>query len=168
MTHILSDKRITALFRLGIFLKGVHAVIEIIGAALLFLVPLDVITRFTVWITQDELLVEPNDFIANYIFSLGTHLSVGATVFGGLYLLSHGIVKAGLVIALLKNKLWAYPLSLVVLGLFIAYQLFRFTHTHSPALIVLTIFDFAVIWLIWREYQIVKKNREGALENFRA
>jgi uncharacterized membrane protein len=165
MTHLLTDKRITELFRWGIFLKGAHAIIEIIGGILLFLVPLDVITRFTVWITQDELLDDSNDFIANYVLGLGAHLSISTTVFGGLYLLSHGVVKAGLVIALLKNKLWAYPLSLVVLGLFIAYQLFRFTHTHSPALIALTIFDLAVIWLIWREYQIVKKSREGAFEN---
>jgi uncharacterized membrane protein len=60
------------------------------------------------------------------------------------------------VIALLKNKLWAYPWSLVVLGSFILYQIYRFTFTHSLALIVLTVFDLAVIWLIWREYQIVR------------
>lgn len=159
MDQTLEEKRISLLFKWGVFLKGIHAVIELVGAVLLFLVPLDVITKFTVWLTQEELLDDPNDFIANYIYHLGTDLSLSATVFGALYLSSHGIIKIGLVIALLKNKLWAYPLSIAVLGLFIVYQSYRFTYTHSIGLIILTIFDLVVIWLIWREYQIVKKHR---------
>jgi uncharacterized membrane protein len=40
-----------------------------------------------------------------------------------------------------------------VFGAFIAYQLYRFTFTHSIGLIALSLFDFAVIWLIWLEYR---------------
>jgi len=45
-------------------------------------------------------------------------------------------------IGLLRNKVWAYPISLAVLGLFIVYQLYRFSHTHGYGLIVLTAFKF--------------------------
>jgi uncharacterized membrane protein len=40
-----------------------------------------------------------------------------------------------------------------VFGGFIAYQLYRYTHTHSLALIALTVFDAIVIWLVWLEWR---------------
>jgi uncharacterized membrane protein len=153
-----TEQTIRKLFRFGVFMKGVDSVFEIVGGLLLLLVPLDFITKFTVFITQEELVSDPNDFIANYILHLGSGLSLSATVFGGIYLMSHGVIKIGLVISLLKNKLWAYPLSLAVLGLFVIYQMFRYFNTHAIGLIFLTIFDLVVIWLIAREYQIVKKH----------
>lgn len=152
------EKRIRQFFRLSIGLKGIHATLENIGGLLLLIVPPSVITQIIVLSTQEELIQDPHDFIANYLLNFGSTLSLSTTIFGGLYLLSHGIVKIILVIALLKNKLWAYPWSLVVLGLFILYQLYRFTFTHSLGLIALTIFDLVVVWLIWKEYRIVKKH----------
>ena len=156
------EERIRHLFRLGIFLKGIHAAIEIVGGLLLLVIPLRALAHLAIWLTKAELLDEPHDLVASYVMHLGTQLSSDSKTFGGAYLLSHGLVKIVLVVALLKNKLWAYPWSLIVLGLFIVYQMYRFTFTHSVALIVLTIFDLVVIWLIWREYQIVKKHRQTA------
>jgi len=156
------EKRIRHLFRLGIFLKGIHAVTEIVGGLLLLVIPLRTFAHLAIWLTQAELLDEPHDLVASYVMHLGTQLSSDSKTFGGAYLLSHGLVKVVLVVALLKNKLWAYPWSLIVLGLFIVYQMYRFTFTHSVALILLTIFDVVVIWLIWREYQIVKQHRQTA------
>jgi uncharacterized membrane protein len=63
-----------------------------------------------------------------------------------------------LVAGLLRNKLWAYPASLVVLGLFIAYQFYRFSYTHGAGLIVLTVFDIIVMGLIWHEYRLVSRH----------
>ena len=80
---------------------------------------------------------------------------MGGKSFATFYLLSHGIVKLFLVAGLLRNKAWAYPASLAVLGLFIAYQLYRLTFAFSIALVLLTVFDFVVIWLIWHEYRLV-------------
>jgi uncharacterized membrane protein len=57
---------------------------------------------------------------------------------------------------LLRGKLWAYPLSIWVLLAFIAYQLYRYTFTHSIGLILLSIFDLVVLWLIWHEYRTVR------------
>ena len=63
-----------------------------------------------------------------------------------------------LVIGLLKNKLWAYPASLIALGLFVLYQLYRFSYTHGAGLIVLTVFDLLVMSLIWHEYRLVRRH----------
>jgi uncharacterized membrane protein len=46
-----------------------------------------------------------------------------------------------------------------VLGLFIAYQIYRFSYTRSAGLVVLTVFDLLVIFLIWHEYQLIRRNR---------
>jgi uncharacterized membrane protein len=54
------------------------------------------------------------------------------------------------------GKLWAYPLSLGFLGAFIIYQGYRYTHTHAVSLILLTVFDLIVAYLIWHEYQLRK------------
>lgn len=157
-THLnIQEKRISQFFKLGVSLKGAHAVIEIISGLILLLVPLSVFTQLAVWLTKTELLEDSNDFIANYLLNFSNQLSLNTIIFGGVYLLSHGLIKIVLVVGLLKNKLWAYPWSLAVLGLFILYQVYRFAFTHSIALVLLTIFDLVVMWLIWREYQIVKK-----------
>ena len=78
-----------------------------------------------------------------------------------MYLLSHGAVKVVLVIALLMNKLWAYPLMITVLAIFIVYQVYRFSHSHSVSMILLTVFDVVVISLTWIEYQQQRSRRSA-------
>ena len=72
-------------------------------------------------------------------------------ILGSIYLLIHGAVKVGLVIALLLNKLWAYPCLIIVLLIFIGYQLYRIALQPSAGLIVLTIFDAVIVALTWPE-----------------
>jgi uncharacterized membrane protein len=69
------------------------------------------------------------------------------------YLLVHGAVKVVLVIALLLNKLWAYPCLIIVLLIFIGYQLYRIALEPSVGLIALTTFDAVIVALTWREYR---------------
>lgn len=78
-----------------------------------------------------------------------------------MYLLSHGAVKVVLVIALLMNKLWAYPLMITVLAIFIVYQVYRFSYSHSVSMILLTVFDLVVISLTWIEYQQQRSRRSA-------
>jgi uncharacterized membrane protein len=61
------------------------------------------------------------------------------------------------------NKLWAYPLTIAVFGAFAVYQVFRFTHTHSWALVILTIFDVLIILLTWNEYRHQKEKRQSGV-----
>ena len=74
-------------------------------------------------------------------------------IFGAVYLLVHGAVKVVLVIALLLNKLWAYPCLIIVLLIFIGYQLYRIALEPSVGLIALTTFDAVIVALTWREYR---------------
>ncbi len=88
-------------------------------------------------LTQEELVEDPNDIFANYLRTSAHSFSISDQHFYAFYLLSHGVIKLFLVIGLLRNRLWAYPASLIVLGLFIAYQLYRFSDTQSVGLIAL-------------------------------
>lgn len=156
------ERRIHELFRISVFLKGGHALLELVGGALLLIVPpaFTYVPRIIAKLTQEELIEDPNDLVANFFVETAHQLSISSELFAAVYLLSHGIIKLFLVGALLKEKTWAYPWSLAILGIFILYQLYRFTNTHSPWLIALSIFDIMVIYLIWKEYRIVRNNRK--------
>ena len=154
----MNERRIHRIFEISVLLKGAHAVIECIGGIALATISTSTITSFVNVLTQEELVEDPNDLIASKLLALAQNFSVETEHFYAMYLLSHGIVKLLLVVGLLKNKLWSYPASLVVLGLFIVYQVYRFSYTHGVGLIVLTIFDMLVMWLIWHEYKLVRRH----------
>jgi uncharacterized membrane protein len=104
-------------------------------------------------LTQGELSEDPNDVIARYLLHTADGLTGSAVLFGAVYLLAHGAVKVGLVIALLLNKLWAYPCMITVLLIFIGYQLYRIVLQPSVGLVALTVFDAVIVVLTWREYR---------------
>jgi uncharacterized membrane protein len=76
--------------------------------------------------------------------------------------LSHGVVKLWLIIGLLRQKLWYYPLAAAVFGLFIVYQLYRYSFTNSLWLLVLSAVDVAVIALTWHEYRYLRSGLSSA------
>jgi uncharacterized membrane protein len=70
-------------------------------------------------------------------------------------------VKVTLVIALLCNKLWAYPWMITVLLAFIAYQVYLIILGPSPGLVALTVFDVLIVVLTWREYRKQRGTRSA-------
>lgn len=158
----LSEKNIHFAFEVSVILKGLHALLETIGGIALLFVSQASIVHLIYSITQEELLEDPRDFIASTILRSTEHLTTGGQHFATFYLLSHGILKGFLVVNLLKEKLWAFPLAIIIFGLFILYQLFRYSLTHSVWLLLLTVLDLAVIWLTWREYQFRKAQAEAS------
>ena len=143
------------LFRVGVILKGLDGVLEIAGGIALWLVSPGLILRWVGLLTQDEVARNRHDVIAHHLRLALGHLVTGKH-FLALYLLAHGVVKIFVVVALLKNRFWAYPVAIAVFSGFIAYQLYRFTLGGSAGLIVLSAFDLVVIWLIWMEYRARK------------
>lgn len=153
----MNERRIHQIFRLSILLKGAHALIECAGGLALALVSTRTIVDLVNWFTQEELVEDPQDFVVAHLLSWAQSFSVQTEHFYAFYLLSHGVVKLFLVAGLLHNRLWAYPASLVVMGLFIVYQLYRYSRSGGAGLIVLTVFDLFVIALIWHEYRLVRR-----------
>lgn len=145
------------LFRVGVILKGFDGLLEIAGGIALWLVSPGLIIRWVGLVTQDEVARNRHDVIAHHLRLALGHLVTGKH-FLALYLLAHGIVKILVVVALLKNRLWAYPVAIAVFSGFIAYQIYRFTIGGSAGLIVLCAFDLIVIGLIWMEYRARRPN----------
>jgi uncharacterized membrane protein len=155
----MNEHRIHQIFRVSLLLKGAHALIECVGGVTLALVGTRTIANLANALTQEELVEDPKDFVATHLLAMAQNLSVESKHFYAFYLLSHGFVKLLLVIGLLRGKLWSYPVSLIVLGLFILYQLYRFSYTHGIGLILLTLFDILVMVLIWHEYGLVRRHQ---------
>jgi uncharacterized membrane protein len=140
-------------FEIGMILKGLDGILELIGGLFVLLVSPEAINSLVNWLTQHELSQDPHDFIATHLLHSAQGLTRSAVVFGAAYLVSHGIVKIVLVAAVLKSKLWAYPWMIAFLGIFIAYQVYRMTFAPSVGLVALTVFDAFIVWLTFREYQ---------------
>src|SRR5262249_46263698 len=140
-------------FEVAITLKGLDGVLEVVGGLVLLVVTPATINRIVTALTQHELSQDPHDFIATRLLNTAHGLTRGVVLFGALYLLSHGVVKIVLVVALLRNQLWAYPWMIVFLLVFIGYQIYRIILVPSAWLAALTAFDVFVVWLTYREYQ---------------
>ncbi len=144
------EANIYRVFEVGVVLKGANALLEIaLGFALFFFNIGDIVQT----LVQNELVEDPNDFLAAHLLPLAEKITPQAEFYSALYLLSHGLIKIVLVVGLLRRKVWAYPASLAVLMLFVVYQSLTFLRTHSIPLLLLTIFDLALIWLIYHEYR---------------
>ena len=154
----MNEHRVHQVFLASVLLKGAHALIEIVSGVVLALVSTGAIANLAEMVTREELIDDPNDFIATHILAWAHGFSMETKNFYAFYLLSHGIVKLGLVIGLIKRKLWAYPASLVIFSLFIVYQLYRYSYTHGFGLILITILDIVVIVLIWHEYRLMRRH----------
>lgn len=142
----------------SVLLKGLDGLLEIVGGIALWAVTPRRTAHVVRWLTQDEIAEDPRDFVANHLRQATSHFSLAGEHFMAIYLLGHGVVKIFVVIALLKNKLWAYPVAIFVFGGFVVYQIYRFTLTDSMGLIALTILDLIVIWFIWLEYRAVRSH----------
>ena len=148
-------------FKISVTLKGIDGALEIVGGAILLFVRPTTLNHLARSLTQHELAQDPRDFIARHILHSAGQLNHGSTLFAALYLLSHGIAKVVLVVALLRDKRWAYPALIALLGAFIAYQLYRLSYRVTVGLTLLTIFDAFIVWLTWREYQSKRATSTG-------
>jgi len=158
MENVRQEKEIRTFFLLSVWSKGLISLAEVIGGILAFFVPVSVVTDYVIVLANAELVENPGNFIATHLLQLAQQYSIAGGTFIAIYLLSRGLIKLGLVAALLKNQLWAYPSSLIVLGLFVIYQIYQIVVAYSLLLVLLTIFDLIVMYFIWREYDIVRRH----------
>ncbi len=145
-------------FRITIFLKGIYSFFEFIAGIALLLVSSSEISNFVKDLFRHELLQDPHDIIANFLINLTGNFSSSLKLFFALYLIIHGTIKVGLIIALWFKKLKVYPIAMIVFGLFIIYQIYRYILHPSLVLLFLTDLDMAVIILTWMEWKHLEKH----------
>lgn len=161
------DKEIHEIFDIVLILKGLHAVVEIVGGFILYVTSKVTIINIVNLFVAGEIKEDPNDILSNYFIYLAQHFTTSSKTFAVLYLIIHGILNSVILYGLWKEKMWSYYASLTVLGVSVMYQLYRFSFTHSLWLLALTSMDIIVIFLIWHEYGVVKskRNKKLVLEN---
>jgi uncharacterized membrane protein len=140
-------------YEIGIVIKGIDGVLELIGGVLVLVLSPGTILNITNFFTQDALQENPHNILANHIEKAGHHLASGQTTFAALFLLTHGLVKVVLVTCLLLNKMWAYPWALAVLGIFLVYQAYLLVTRPTFGMAFLTVLDIIIIGLVYREWR---------------
>ena len=149
-------------FEVSILLKAADGLLEVMGGIILLFISPRTKINFVTSLTANELSTDPHDFIANHILDSAHALTAGSLLFGAIYLLAHGFAKIILVIEILRSHLWAYIGLIIFTAIFIVYQVYRISYTHSLSLILLTIFDIFIIYITWREYKKQKPELQKA------
>ncbi|MBY0328596.1 DUF2127 domain-containing protein [Patescibacteria group bacterium] len=85
--------------------------------------------------------------------SLVQTMSDKVQTIGAFYFFSHGAVKLLLVWGLWKNRLWAYPVSIIFLSGFSIYQLYEISVHFSLIVTAFLLFNTIVIILVINEYR---------------
>ncbi|MFA3761856.1 DUF2127 domain-containing protein [Yersinia sp. 2544 StPb PI] len=158
--NILGERNIHAVFELSLLLKAILAVMEIISGILTYFVTPQFLLNILHRITQVEFIEDRGDVVAHYLLHAAQNLSISSLHFAAFYLLIHGVVKLWVIIGLWRKKLGYYPAAIVIFSLFIIYQLYRYTFTHSVLLIVITALDVVVIVLTLLEYRRLRQQHK--------
>ncbi len=154
---LFAEKNIHRVFEVSLVFKGLFALLEILSGIAAYWVSQHALLDLAQRITQHELAEDPRDLLADYFLHLAQNMSMSTQHFTAFFLVSHGVVKLWLIIGLLREKLWYYPVAIVVFAWFIAYQLYRYSFTNSTWLLLLSAVDVAVIALTWHEYSYLRQ-----------
>lgn len=146
-----------ALFQVAVVVKGIDGVLELLGAVLLLVLGPGGIGDTVRFLTQHELAEDPHDLLARLLIRHTQQLGSATIHFAAAYLAVHGVLKVWLVGGLLRGRRWVFPVAMLFLGLFIAYQLFRLSHHPGAGLAFLTVLDVVILVLVWREYRALPK-----------
>ncbi len=154
-----TEKEIHQVFDITLILKGIHACIEIVGGFLLYVVSAESVIGVVNFFVRGEIREDPHDAVASFFLHTAQSLGGSSKSFAALYLLSHGIINGLVVVGLWREEIWAYPISLFVLGGFIVYQFYLLMFGYSLWLVLFTILDIVIILLVWHEYGVLKRRR---------
>lgn len=148
------SKPLDGVFYASLILKGIDGLIEaIVAFVILFFNPprmqhiIDLVGQGVIAQHHQQLFLGLDTYV-------DTHYTDQLRYFLVIYLLIHAAIKLVSVVGLLMNKRWAYPFALITLGILVLYQLHEIIFVKpSIFMILLTVFDVFILWLIWREYK---------------
>lgn len=159
-SHIHLDT-FSKLFRVAMFVKIFYGIVKITFALAFWKwATLADPAGFFYQLMAHEIIEDPNDILIRVVSPFIEHMSLDTTTFAIFYLLFWGIVDdVFLSINILRDRLWAFPLSLTLITLFVLYEIYRVLHTHSWVLTGVIVIDFTIFYLVAKEYQNVRKRQ---------
>ena len=139
-------------FRLGMWWRIFYGILRVILSFMLLRVVGIPFADIFLNLMQHEVIVDKADFLVRTISPILEHFSFTVTYFLVTYLIFWGVIDIVLSISMLRHRLWAFPISIYSIGLFVLYEIYRYTHTHSLVLLWVIFIDIVLIWLIRKEY----------------
>jgi uncharacterized membrane protein len=143
-----------AVYKIGVGIKGFDGLVEFaIGVALLFSPQL--VHTLLGGVAQElgEHHGQVFQFIAEYVARVDGELARSGLTFLIVFLITHGLVKLGLVYCLLREIVRAYPVALAILGAFLVYQVYVFIIHPTIGMAIFSVLDAVIVWLVWGEYR---------------
>jgi uncharacterized membrane protein len=161
LMNLENERRSHAIFRFGVVIKAIQTAIELVLGFVLIFFNYHSLYQAALFLTGDELTETQTNPIWLAVIHFARGFAATPRAFWAFLFISHAAVKLFLIWGLLKEKLWSYPLSAGIFGLFILSQLQQTYYTPSLALWLVTIFDAVLIVLILHEYKEEKKSLAG-------
>ncbi|HEU4677651.1 MAG TPA: DUF2127 domain-containing protein [Candidatus Paceibacterota bacterium] len=156
LTKLDSPRSISILFHVSMWWRIFYGSLRIVLAFVLFKLVGTPFTDILRSVMGYEIAEDPTDIIFQTLYAFFETHAFTVSYFVASYLLFWGTIDVVLSAFLLKHKLWAFPSSLVLMTVFIIYEVYRLFHTHSLILLWVILVDVAIIYLIYREYRILK------------
>lgn len=147
------EKDLLWFFDLALLLKVVNGGLEVLGSALVLLVPPSLVIKIVEYLTGGELGQDIDDPIIASIREAAQAFTVHSHYLLATYLFLHGAVKVLLVIGIFSGKRIAYPLFMISLIIFGAYEAYRGFVRQELLLQIVAIFDFTLLLLTAYEYR---------------
>ncbi len=141
------------LLRAVLFLKGLDGAVELLAGTALAVVGPRELGALARRVVEHHLLGSPRGALAERFAAGEAALSGGDRTFAVVYLTLHGLLKLGLVVALLRELRPAYPVAIAVLAVFVVYEVYRAVRTGSWALWAAAALDLVIAGLVVREYR---------------
>ena len=132
------------LFRIGIVFKGLDGLAELASGFLFVFFSHDTMSDFVERNTRGVLQWDPDNLIAHSLRHAFDQMSTDGKIFVAIYLLGHGAIKLLMVVGLFYEKRWAFPVAILVLLGFIAFQIYRLCGDFSTGLFVFTVLDAVI------------------------
>lgn len=146
LSNVLSD-----LFRLGMWWRIFYGSAKtLLGISLLDVVGVQSPTLFQT-LMGHELAEDPSDVLLHIISPIATHFPFTISYFLAFYLIFWGLLDVFLSVNLLRERHWAYPTSIALIGIFIAYEIVRVANTRSLVLAGIIVVDIFIVYLIRME-----------------
>lgn len=153
-------KRLSALFLLSMWWRILYGILRLIlGVTLLRLIG-EPIADLMYTLMSHELSGPRSDIVLERLYELMSVHGFTVTYFVAGYFIFWGTIDVVLSVYLLRHKLVAFPISMVLIGLFIAYSVLRFFHTHSFTLLCVIVIDIFILSIIYREYRLLQREHD--------
>jgi len=142
----------------AILIKGFDGILEALAGMVIALAGPDRVYEWAIRFTAPELTGHHPALHA--IRSGATRLAESSHTFVIFYLLVHGILKLGVVVALLRGGgRWVFPLASLVLAAFVVYLCRELAIRWSGWLFSFALFDLLTLALVLNEWRNVKAHR---------